>query len=124
MFRRIMSPFFGSFLAIGRGHCPIQPPADFQEPSISKLGLRKFSTSGNFLRSQVITTRPTNPFESRHASTVRQLIFESTGLAHSSLAPTSSRARESLSNTVVGNREIFISISIFFIRFHSPKSRL
>jgi hypothetical protein len=43
-------------------------------------------------------------------------LFESTGLAHSSLAPTSGRARESLPNTVVGNREIFISISIFFHR--------
>jgi len=116
-----MSPFSGSFLAIGRGHCPIQPPADFQEPSFSKLGLRKFSTSWNFLRSQVITTRPTNPFESRHASTVWRLFFESTGLAHSSLAPTRGRTRESLPNTVVGNGRIWVGI--FYGRESSRHAR-
>jgi hypothetical protein len=36
-----MSPFSGSFLAIERGYCPIQPPADFQVPSISKLGTQQ-----------------------------------------------------------------------------------
>ena len=107
MFRRIMSPFSGSFLAIGRGHCPIQPPADFQEPSISKLGLRKFSTSGNFLRSQVITTRPTNPLESRHASTVWRLLFSNRRVSLTPLSRRPVAGRESRCQTPSSEIEKF-----------------